>query len=139
MVTSQNLLLRIQLLIIASYFVIKFLIRPIVIENEYTGFVKIFALSYPNFCEAIAGSIVIAFILLVINGKFWRGNLRYREKYIPVISILISGIYVLLQEFKIHNIGGTNVYDLYDVIFSILGLIVAFGLLLYIKPKYIAE
>jgi len=139
MVTSQNILLRIQLLIIASYLVIKFLIRPIVIENEYTGLIKTFALSYPNFCEAIAGSIVIAFMLLIINGKFWKKDFRLKEKYIPLISILISGIYVLLQEFKIHNIGGRNVYDPYDVIFSILGLIIAFGLLLYIKPKYIVE
>jgi len=134
MVTSQIILLRIQLLIIASYLVIKFLIRPIVIENEYTGLIKTFALSYPNFCEAIAGSIVIAFMLLIINGKFWKKDFRLKEKYIPLISILISGIYVLLQEFKIHNIG-----DPYDVIFSILGLIIAFGLLLYIKPKYIVE
>ena len=139
MVTSQNILLRIQLIIIASYFVLKFLIRPIVIENEYTGLIKTIALSYPNFSEAIAGSIVIAFILLVINGKFGKKGLKLEEKHIPIISILTSGIYVLLQEFKIHNIGGTNVYDPYDAIFSILGLIVAFGLLIYIKPKYIVE
>jgi len=139
MVTSQNILLRIQLVIIASYFVVKFLIRPIIIENENTGLIKTFVFSYPNFCEAIAGSIVIAFILLVINGKFWKNEFRHKEKYIPFISILISGSYVLLQEFKIHNIGGRNVYDLYDVIFSVLGLIIAFCLLLYIKPKYIID
>jgi len=118
---------------------VKFLIRPIVIENEITGLIKIFSMSYPNFCEAIAGTIVIAFMLLVINGKFGKKGLGLKEEYIPLISILTSGIYVLLQEFKIHNIGGTNVYDPYDVIFSIIGLIIAYGLLLYVKPKYTVE
>ena len=112
----------------------KFLIRPIVIADESTGIIKIFALSYPNFCEAIVGSIVITFMLLILNGKFK----KIKEKYIPLISILIAGIYVLLQEFKIHNIGGTNVYDPYDVIFSIMGLIVAFCLLTYIEPRSVS-
>jgi hypothetical protein len=119
--------------------VIKFLIRPNVIKNEYTGLIKTIALSYPNFCEAIVGSIFITFILLVTNGKFGKKGVRLEEKWIPLISILTSGVYVLLQEFKIHNIGGANVYDPCDVIFSILGLIVSFCLLIYIKPKYIVE
>ena len=137
MITYQRRLLRIQLIVIFSYFVIKFVIRPIVLENKYAGLVKIFVLSYPNFCEAVAGTIVLTFILLIINGRRGKEGFKLKEKHLYLIAVLIAGIYVLLQEFKIHNLGGINVYDPYDVIFSIVGLIVAFCLLIKIKPKYI--
>jgi hypothetical protein len=139
MITSQNILLRVQLVVSVSYIIVKFLIRPTVIDNEYTGLVKIFVLSYPNFCEAVVGTIFVAFLLLLINSKIVQGDFVLQEKYIPFISVLISGIYVLLQEFKVHNIGGNNVYDPYDVLFSILGLLVTLLFLNIIKPRVITN
>ena len=47
----------------------------------------------------------------------------------------MAGVYVLLQEFKIHNLGGNNVFNSTDVFFSILGLVVSIFLLYYIKPS----
>jgi len=126
-------------MVILSYFVIKFFVRPIVLENKDSGLAKIFVLSFPNFCEAVAGSIVTVFVLLIINKRIVKEGFRLKEKHLYLISILISGIYVLLQEFKIHNLGGLNVYDPYDVLFSILGLIVAFFLFKNIEPRYIVR
>jgi hypothetical protein len=109
------------------------------VENGYNGIVKIFVLSYPNFCEAIAGTIVITTLLLVLKGKFRKSIGWLKEKHVPIISTLICGVYVILQEFKIHNIGGANVYDPYDVTFSIIGLVFGYIILIFIKPKYIVE
>lgn len=113
----------------------KFIVRPFVLENDYGGFIKIVVLSYPNFCEAVVGTIMIAFILLVINSRVSGGEWKLREKYIPFVSFLIAGAYVLLQEYKVHNLGGNNVFDSYDVIFSVVGLVVILGVLVYIGPK----
>ena len=67
-----------------------------------------------------------------MNSKVGIKSFKHREKYIPFVSVLISGTYVLLQEYKVHNLGGNNVFDMYDVIFSIVGLIVILSLLIYL-------
>jgi len=114
---------------------VKFGLRPFVLENDYGGILKIFVLSYPNFCEAVAGTIMLFFFLLIINSKFKRKKFKLQEKYMPYVSVLIAGIYVLLQEFKVHNLGGNNVFDIYDVIFSLVGLITILCILIHIGPK----
>jgi len=130
-----QVLIRIQLAVIVSYLPVKFLLRPFILENDYGGFIEIFAFSYPNFCEAVAGSILVVFVVLNLNevarrktGKFLSNKSAY------IFSIILAGSYVMLQEFKIHNIGGQNIYDPYDVLFSAIGLIVVFFLFLRIKP-----
>lgn len=135
MITSQNLLLRIQLGVIITYFIVKFWLRPFVLENEYGGSLKILVLSYPNYCEAIVGSIMIVFLLLLGNSKVKKDKFLLPEKYMPFFAVLIAGTYVILQEFKVHNLGGNNVYDIYDVGFSVVGLVTILCLLLYIQPK----
>ena len=46
--------------------------------------------------------------------------------YIYQIAVTITAIYVISQELKFHNLGGNNVYDPYDLIASIIGLIGTF-------------
>jgi hypothetical protein len=45
------------------------------------------------------------------------------------MATLIAGTYVLAQEFKLHSVGGNNVYDFNDVLASILGLVVVYLML----------
>lgn len=139
MIKTQNMkaLIRIYLGAIISYFVVKFVVRPFILENEYTGLVKIFVLSYPNFCEAVAGTLVVVFNLLLLRGFLIKKKPTYiiQEKLLYLIGSLLAGIYVILQEFKIHNLGGRNVYDPYDVVFSVAGLIITYFLLIRVKPS----
>ena len=141
MIRGQNIipLLHIFLGIIASYFIVKFSIRPLVIENQNSGLIKTIAFSYPNFCEAVVGTIFLTLLLLILKGMLMKRkpNLVFKEKYVYQIAVLISGIYVILQEFKVHNLGGENVFDFNDVFFSILGLIMVYFVLIKIKPKII--
>ncbi len=139
MITSQQILLRIQLLVIVSYVIVKFYFRPLILENAHGGVLKIFVLSYPNFCEAVVGTIFITFILLLLNRKLNKNSFRSFEKFIPFLATLFSGGYVILQELKIHNFGGSNTYDINDIIFSIIGLISTFILLQYLQPKTIVS
>lgn len=137
MITAQNTLLRIQFGIIVSFIIVKFLMRPFVLQNNFPEVIKIFVLSYPNFCEAIIGTIVLTYILLMITARATKNKPKFKERYVYLISVLAAGVYVILQEFKIHNLGGINVYDPYDVLFSVLGLITAYFLLIRVSPKII--
>lgn len=137
MITAQNTLLRIQFGIIASFIIVKFLMRPFVLQNNFPEAIKIFVLSYPNFCEAIIGTIALTYILLMITARATKNKPKFKERYVYLISVLAAGVYVILQEFRIHNLGGINVYDPYDVLFSVLGLITAYFLLIRVNPKII--
>ena len=52
-----------------------------------------------------------------------------------MLATAAAAVYVILQEFKIHNLGGENVYDPYDVVFSVIGLITAYLILHTLKPR----
>lgn len=133
MISSQRLLLRINLGIIISFIIVKFLLRPYVINNDYPGFVKIFVLSYPNFCEAVVGTILLTFMLLILNNR----TKKISEQLVYLIAVLLAAVYVILQEFKIHNLGGVNIYDPYDVLFSVIGLVAIYFIIEKYKPRVI--
>lgn len=113
----------------------KFLIRPFVLGNDLPALAQIFVLSFPNLCEAVVGTLVVTYIGLVLNNKFLQPSVRLKNAHIYSMATILAGVYVILQEFKIHNLGGRNVYDPYDVLFSIIGLFMSYLLLLYIKPS----
>lgn len=58
-----------------------------------------------------------------------------------LIAVCVTSIYVISQELEYHNLGGNNVYDPYDLIASIIGLIITLVIiqhlvsLTYLKPK----
>ncbi len=54
---------------------------------------------------------------------------KLNDQTIYLIATLAAAVYVILQEFKIHNLGGANTYDPYDVVASIIGLITVFTIL----------
>ena len=52
-----------------------------------------------------------------------------KDRYIYLIAVSIALIYSVSQEFKFHNLGGNNVYDPFDVIASLIGLGITYGLI----------
>ena len=107
----------------------KFYLRPWVLENELPEIFQIVVLSIPNLIEAIVGTLILTGILLQLRQHFGKTTGNIRDIYIHLMATGIAAIYVISQEFKFHNLGGNNVYDLYDVIASIIGLVLAFGLI----------
>lgn len=136
-IRNAFILFRIQILVILSFVIVKFILRPIVTNHSDSKVLEVFVYSYPNFCEAIIGAIVIVVIMFSIAGFLKQKNpaIRINNFFLYILSIALTGAYVILQEFKIHNLGGENVYDRYDVLFSVMGLIVAFYLLVRINPR----
>lgn len=125
-------LLRIQIIMVVVFMILK-RIRPQAIEAKPPEWVSVILFSFPNLAEAVIGVIMVAMILLVLNSKVSKPKVT--ENVVYTLSVFISGAYVISQEFKLHNLGGNNIYDLNDVLFSILGLLIAFLLLKIIKPR----
>ena len=128
--TNLRIMLMVALLFISN----KFFLRPYILENEFPEFLNIFVLSFPNLCEAILGGLLLTNIGLFIKQKFLKTPSSITENHIYIFAVLATAIYVLLQEFKIHNLGGNNVYDPFDVLFSLIGLLTVYFILLYLKP-----
>ncbi len=52
-----------------------------------------------------------------------------KDENIDVLAVGLASIYTVTQEFKFHNIGENNVYDPYDVIASLIGLVMTYRLI----------
>jgi uncharacterized membrane protein YuzA (DUF378 family) len=100
-------------------------------DNEY---LTIFLYSFPNFAEAIVGTFVVCGIMLYSKAKV-KFLFHFPSNATYLIATLLAAVYVILQEMKIHNLGGENIYDPYDIAFSIIGLFTAYLILLLIKPE----
>lgn len=130
-------LARVELIIIPIFIFFKF-IRPSVLKSASPEFFKLTLLSLPNFFEAIIGTLTLTGIGLIVNNKLNKRH-QIRPKFIYIIAVLLAMIYVSTQELKIHNLGGNNVFDKNDLIFSFIGLIVGYSIILWIKPRMINE
>ena len=106
----------------ATFILNKLYIRAWVIENELPTPFQIIVFSIPNLIEAVIGMLVLTAILLQLRQVFNKDD-KIKESTIYLIALIISALYVIPQELKIHNLGGRNVYDPYDLIASIIGLL----------------
>lgn len=118
-----------QLLTIVVFALAK-AVRPSVLESQAPELVKLFLLSFPNFCEAIVGILTLTMLGLYANRR-----LKWPNNSIYIAAVVLAAIYVISQEFKIHNLGGNNIYDPNDVLFSITGLCLGFALIYRMKPQ----
>lgn len=126
--------LRIMLVVVLIFISNKLFIRPYILENDFPDFLDIFVLSFPNLCEALIGGLLLTNIGLFAKRKFPKTLTKVKENHIYIFAVLVTAMYVLLQEFKTHNLGGNNVYDPFDVLFSVIGLIIVSFILWYLKP-----
>ena len=127
-------LVRIQIGIIALFVFFKF-IRPRVLESDSPELFKIALLSLPNLLEAIIGILILTGIGLYLNNQLLSCEKQFKRNFIYIIATVIAAIYVITQEFKIHNLGGNNVFDKTDVIFSVAGLFIGYSIVNILKPK----
>jgi hypothetical protein len=106
--------------------------------NDVPDFFLIVTYSIPNLVEAIIGTLILTGILLQIRQHFNKKFGSIKDTYIHILAVCIASIYVISQELKFHNLGGNNVYDPYDIVASLIGLIATFGIIQlfgFIKKK----
>lgn len=108
----------------------KFMIRPWLIEHNFSELLLLLAYSFPNFLEAICGTLNIAGLLYLLRWRL-RNTLDWlNDLSLYTTATILAAIFVITQEMKFHNLGGRNVYDPNDVIASIIGLLFSWWLLI---------
>ncbi|WP_299188462.1 hypothetical protein [uncultured Aquimarina sp.] len=127
-------LARIQFALIALFVFFK-LIRPSILKNNSPEWVKTTLLSLPNFFEAVIGVLILTGIGLYLNLRVLNEKRRIKRNLLYAIVPIIGGVYVITQEMKIHNLGGNNVYDINDIIFSVIGLLIGYLFIVITKPN----
>lgn len=126
---------RIQIILCILFVICKAWLRPFVLDRDFNIVFDIIVLSLPNFFEGIVGVLTITIVGLYLHNRFFKKERKFKPTSIYLIATLLAAIFVLTQEFKIHNLGGNNVYDPYDVVFSLIGLSVGYVLTLKIRPN----
>ncbi len=126
-------LARIELVIIPIFIFFKY-IRPTVLNSASPEFLKITLLSLPNFFQAVIGTLTLTEVGLIINDRL---NKKYqiKTKLIYQLAVLLTGILVVSQEMNIINIRTNATMDPNDLIFSAIGLIVGFWIILAVRPR----
>jgi hypothetical protein len=104
-------------------------IRAWILENDLPEFFLIVTYSIPNLLEAIIGTLLLTGILLQIRHHFSEKFGSVKTTYIHVSAVFLAAIYVISQELNFHSLGGNNVYDPYDIVASLIGLIGTFGII----------
>ena len=112
-------------IVFALFILNKFYLRPWVIKNELPTLFQIVVFSIPNLIEAVLGMLVLTGVLLQLR-QYFEQLKNIKDSTIYLIAVGISSLYVISQELKFHNLGGNNVYDPYDLIASIIGLLMTF-------------
>ncbi len=126
-------LVRLQIGITVLFIFFK-LIRPWFLKSNVPELFKTILLSLPNLIEAVIGILILTGIGLYLNLKFLSHEKRVTKAFIYIIATVIAAVYVITQEFKVHNLGGENVFDEIDVLFSVIGLIIGYGIVAILNP-----
>lgn len=101
----------------------KLFLRSWVLKNQFPEIFQIIVLSIPNLLEAIMGTLVLTAILMQFRQIFKDRLGAINDNHISLLAVVLAAIYVITQELKYHNLGGNNVYDHFDLVASIIGLI----------------
>ena len=98
-------------------------LRPWVLDRFQTGLFVIVVNSFPNFLEGIIGSISLASLGLWCRNRngYWQPD-KETPTFFNWVTF-IAAAYVIPQELNWFTITRENTFDPYDVIASILGLL----------------
>ena len=127
-------LARLEVIVLVLFVALK-LSRPTILASAAPEWLKIFSLSFPNLCEAIIGIMTLTMLGLLFKQRFLSPGKQLKEQSIYWLAAIFTTLYVTTQELKWHNLGGHNVYDPMDVLFSIIGVAIGLLLLFKIQPK----
>lgn len=112
---------RVILLVVVLFIANKLYLRPLVLASDTVAWLEVLVLSVPNFFEAICGSLMLMNLGLMAK----RYDARIQKSWLLLSVMTVATVYVVTQELKWHNLGGRNVYDPFDLLFSGIGLVAA--------------
>ena len=91
-------------------------------------------LSLPNFFEAVIGVLTLTGVFLFINDLLTKKQ-HISPHIIYIIAVIIATVYVILQELGIIHLRTNTTFDLNDLIFSVIGIVIGYSIILRVKPR----
>jgi hypothetical protein len=107
----------------------KLYLRSWILDHDFSGITLLITKSIPNLLEAVMGTLLLTGILLQINQSFLRKNIKIKPIFMHCLAVILTAGYVISQELKFHNLGGNNVYDINDLMASLIGLVSTFTII----------
>ena len=119
----KRYLIRLYLGALAFFVVNKFVIRALTADAAVPGWLEVVTLSSPNLVEAIVGTTNVAVLLLLARRHLGQRWAAVSDSAVYTTAALLAATFVLTQEFKLHDLGGRNVYDPLDAVASGIGVV----------------
>ena len=109
---------------VVSFLLHRHFVRTWVLQSYDSGIFVIVVNSFPNFLEAIIGSISLSGLGLLFKnrGAEWSPE-KETTAFFNWVTI-VATIYVITQELNWYSITRENIFDPYDIVASILGLLI---------------
>ncbi|WP_421896310.1 hypothetical protein [Marinoscillum sp.] len=104
----------------------KLLLRPFVLQNDLANALQVMVLSFPNFAEAVMGTMVLTGILFRVKHITLQKVTFLQPGHVFLAAAILAAIYVIFGELRVHNLGNNNTYDPNDLIASVIGLNLAY-------------
>ena len=108
---------------VASFLLHRYFFRPWVLDNIETGFLVIVANSYPNFLEGVIGTIILGGLGLWYKNRNGNWSSEHETPAFFNWVTIVAAAYVITQELNWYAITRENISDPYDIVASILGLV----------------
>ncbi len=131
--THFRSLIVIQIVTIFIFVVVKQLRQELAWAFPNAAF-EVFLYSFPNFAEGLVGFLAFAMLLSLAAQRDGFAKRLLTLPWICTCAFFGAAFYVISQEFGLHNLGGDQVYDPYDVLFSVAGLIAGLVAFLGLNP-----
>jgi hypothetical protein len=109
---------------VASFLLHRHFLRPLVLESFSSGYLVIMVNSFPNFLEGIIGTITLSGLGLWFRNRGKNPSPENETAMFFNWMTIVAVAHVISQELNWYSITRENTYDPYDVVASILGLLV---------------
>jgi len=104
----------------------KVLLRPYVLQNDLPNALQVIVLSFPNFAEAIMGTMVLTGILFRVKHITLHKVSFLKPGHVFLAAAVLAATYVISGELRVHGLGNNDTYDPNDLIASVIGLNLAY-------------
>lgn len=106
-----------------AFVINRHVVRPALLGTEASGALMVIVYSLPNLVEAIIGSINLAGILFWMRRRSRAALARISDSILYTAIFLIAAAFTISQEMNWFNYRPDNVVDQYDLVASLVGLV----------------
>lgn len=106
-----------------AFVINRHLIRPALWESDIPGFLSALVYSLPNLVEAINGTVLLAGMAFWLRERSYPGLSRRTDSTLFLGVFIVAAAFTVSQELNWFNYRPDNVVDPFDIVATLVGLI----------------